>query len=232
MFCKDTYDACLGLPGFMRGDPFLKLGHMAALLGDKFLGQHLDLGIVGRVKNGLVIFKTRRLRIERDLKRLLAANQGIGGPDRGRLRTFQPRPNEIAGLYRGNLAKTGTRLRVGEMQSRIIRQPAKKLSHFAIAAGFHCIGQLPKAGRGLLFEMDGVSEKFLDCLHCQLFIGKRINRRRAAETPHAVLYHCGTCNQLALELGCFAAHFFSRDPGFEDFDVLRLQPDDAYAAVR
>ena len=87
---------------------------MAALLGDKFLGKRLDLGIVGRLKNILVIFKTRCLRIERDLKRLLAANEGIGGPDRGRLWTFQPRPNEIAGLYRGDIAKSRACLRVGE----------------------------------------------------------------------------------------------------------------------
>src|SRR5208337_1010756 len=53
-----------GLPGFMRGDPFLEFGHMAALLGNKFLGKRLDLGIVSRLQNILVIFKTRRLRIE------------------------------------------------------------------------------------------------------------------------------------------------------------------------
>jgi hypothetical protein len=57
------------------------------------------------------------------------------------------------------------------MQSGIIRQAAKKLSDFPIAAGFHRIGQLPKAGRGLLFEMDRIGKKFLDCLHSQLFAG-------------------------------------------------------------
>jgi hypothetical protein len=35
---------------------------------------------------------------------------------------------------------------------------------------------LPKAGRCLLFEMDRVSEKFLDCLHIQLFVGKLNDR--------------------------------------------------------
>jgi hypothetical protein len=59
-----------------------------------------------------------------------------------------------------DLAKSGARLRVGEMQSGIIRQAAKKHSHFAIAAGFHRVGQLPKAGRRLLFEMDRISKKF------------------------------------------------------------------------
>ena len=61
---------------------------MAALLVYKFLRKCLDLGIVCRIKNILVIFKTCRLSFERDLKRLLAANEGIGGPDRGRLRDF------------------------------------------------------------------------------------------------------------------------------------------------
>ena len=164
-----------GLSCFMCGDPFMEFGHMAALLGDEFLGKRFDLGIVGRIENVLVIFKTRRLRIERDLKRLLAADERIGGPDRRCLRTFQPGPNIIAGLYRGNLAKSGARLRVGEMQSGIIRQPAKKLSNFAIATRLHRIGQLPESGRGLLFEMDRVSEKFLNCLHSQLFVGKLNN---------------------------------------------------------
>ena len=39
-----------GLPGFMRGDPFLEFGHMAALLGNKFLGQRLDLWIVSHIE--------------------------------------------------------------------------------------------------------------------------------------------------------------------------------------
>jgi len=54
------------------------------------------------------------------------------------------------------------------VHARVLGQAAKQLRHFAVAGAGHGIGQLAKAQRGFLFQLDRMSEEDFDGIHVSL----------------------------------------------------------------
>ena len=101
------------LTALVQFHPVLELGHMLGFLLEKLLGQHLDLGISGVFQHVGIEAQAGRLGVQRHLQRLLDADEGGGGPDRGGFGAFDVGP-----------AKAGVRLGVAQVQQRIIGQLA------------------------------------------------------------------------------------------------------------
>ncbi len=103
--------------------------------------------------------------IQRYFERLFAPDERIDRPDRGCLRAFQVRPFEVACFNIRDVAEPRARLRIGEVQPRVIRQAPEQRPDLLVAVRRHGIGELGEAIRCLPFERNSVSKKFLNGFH-------------------------------------------------------------------